>query len=120
MSFEAFFLSLLVCVCGCVGEGVNFFTPLFVLHLTPGDACPLDLKGYNMLSDSLLCVPCSHSPSLLMYFAGALCTLMAALVTVEQQAGSAATMGLLLSYALQVMRSVLILLCSGRRFFVCL
>ncbi len=33
---------------------------------------------------------------------GALCTLLAALVTVEQQAGSAATMGLLLTYALQV------------------
>jgi hypothetical protein len=34
--------------------------------------------------------------------AGAVCTLMAALVTVEQQSGNAATMGLLLSYALQV------------------
>lgn len=34
--------------------------------------------------------------------AGAICTLMAALVTVEQQSGNAATMGLLLSYALQV------------------
>lgn len=33
---------------------------------------------------------------------GALCTLLAALVTVEQQSGSAATMGLLLTYALQV------------------
>lgn len=36
---------------------------------------------------------------------GALCTLLAALVTVEQQSGRAATMGLLLTYALQV--------CSG-------
>jgi hypothetical protein len=35
-------------------------------------------------------------------FPGALCTLMAALVTVEQQSGNAALMGLLLSYALQV------------------
>lgn len=33
---------------------------------------------------------------------GALCTLLAALVTVEQQSGRAATMGLLLTYALQV------------------
>ncbi|WIA43760.1 hypothetical protein OEZ86_010184 [Tetradesmus obliquus] len=33
---------------------------------------------------------------------GALCTLLAALVTVEQQSGSAATMGLLLTYALQI------------------
>ncbi|KAF6252401.1 P-loop containing nucleoside triphosphate hydrolase protein [Scenedesmus sp. NREL 46B-D3] len=33
---------------------------------------------------------------------GALCTLLAALVTVEQQSGRAATMGLLLTYALQI------------------
>jgi hypothetical protein len=33
---------------------------------------------------------------------GALCTLLAALVTLEQQGGSAAATGLLLTYALQV------------------
>eukprot|EP00775_Hariotina_reticulata_P014677 gene14677-14830_t len=44
---------------------------------------------------------------------GAFCTLIAALVTVEQQSASAAAMGLLLTYALQITASTSMTLRSG-------
>jgi hypothetical protein len=77
--------------------------------LLVGSWLPLDVQepaGANLHSTTLpactVLPVCCRWLGVRLEGMGALCTLLAALVTVEQQSGRAATMGLLLTYALQV------------------